>query len=68
MYVQVTGSLVVLLIWDLRTSLTAVLDDLRKPAPDEEEADVSQAQAMLLPCVQAVLKDFNSCWVTGLAS
>ena len=75
MYVQnklgsnkVVRSLVVLLIWDLRTSLTAVLDELREPAPDEDESDVSQARAMLLPCVQDLLKDFNSCWVTGLAS
>ena len=56
------------LVWDLRTSLMSVSDDLREPAPDEDEADVSQARAMLVPWVQAVLKNFNSCWVTGLAS
>ena len=69
MYVQkrldsnkLTGSLVVPLIWDIRTSLTEALDGLREPAPDEDEAVISQALAMLLLCI---LKDFNSRWNDG---
>lgn len=55
------GSLVVPLIWHLRVNLTDELD-LRTPAPDEGETSVSQARAMLLPCVKALVKDFNSRW------
>ena len=39
---KVTGSLVVSLIWGLRTSMTDALDVLWEPTPDEDEADVSQ--------------------------
>ena len=48
MYVQkrldsnkLTGSLIVPLIWDIRTSLTEGLGGLREPAPDEDEAVIS---------------------------
>lgn len=58
---KVAGSLVVTLIWYLRTSLTDVPDDLQELAPDDDKADVSQARSMLLPCVQALLKGFSSC-------
>lgn len=36
-------------IWDLRTSLTYVLDNLRELAPGEDEANVSQTRDMFLP-------------------
>lgn len=64
---KVIGSLVMPLIWDPRTSLTDVLDDLRDLALDEDEAGALKARAMLLPCVQALLIGFNSCWATVLA-
>lgn len=58
---KMTGSLVVSLISDLRTSLTDVLDNLREPAPDEDKTGVTQIRAMLLlPCTKALLKDLNS--------
>ena len=57
-----TGSRVLCLIWDLRTNLRDVLSDLRVPTHDKDEANVLQARAMLLPCVQTLLKDFDSRW------
>lgn len=57
---KVTASFVVLLIWDLRTSFTDVLDDLREATPDKDEDEVSQVRAMLLSCVQALLKDHRT--------
>lgn len=66
---KVTGSLVVPLICDLRTNLTNltdVVDDLRKPALDDDEADLLQTQAILLSCMQGLLKGFNCCWANGL--
>lgn len=64
---KVIGSLIVPLTWNLRISLTDVLDGLLGPAPDKDEADVSLAQAILIPCVQALLEDSNTCWATTLA-
>lgn len=55
-------SLVMPLIRGLRTILRDVLSDLQGPAPDEDKANVLQAQAMLLTCVQILLKDINSRW------
>ena len=52
---KVTGSLVVPLIWDLRTSLTDVLD----------EDDASKVRAMLLLFLQALLKNLHSRWGDG---
>lgn len=63
MYVQ--KRLVVPLIWDPRNSLTDVWSDLREPARDEDEANVLQARATLLPYVQTLLKDFDSRWDVG---
>lgn len=62
---KVIGSLAVLLIWEPRTSLIDVLDDLRERTSDADEADVSHVRAILLPGVQAFLKDFNSHWSDG---
>lgn len=54
-----TGSLVVPMIWDLHINLTEVLNILREPAPVEDEVDVRQTRAILLPLVQAVHKNLN---------
>ncbi|CAN0378335.1 unnamed protein product [Ascophyllum nodosum] len=66
MYVQkklesnnVTGSLVVPLICDLRTGLDSERKALQQPNPGAS-ADVLAARVLLLPCVEALAKDFNN--------
>lgn len=49
---KMTGSLLVPLIWNFRTSLM-------------DEATVSPSRPMLLPCVHILLKDFNCHWDDG---
>ncbi|CAN0217747.1 unnamed protein product [Ascophyllum nodosum] len=66
MYVQkklesnnVTGSLVVPLICDLRAGLDSERKALQQPNPGAS-ADVLAARVLLLPCVEALAKDFNN--------
>ena len=71
MYVQkklesnsVTGTLVVPLICDLRTRLELERKALQQPIPGES-ADVLAARVLLLPCVEALAKDFDSRFGNG---
>ncbi|CAN0271272.1 unnamed protein product, partial [Ascophyllum nodosum] len=71
MYVQkklesnnVTGSLVVPLICDLRTGLDSERKALQQPNPSAS-ADVLAARVLLLPCVEALAKDFNNRFSDG---
>lgn len=66
--IKVTGSMVVPLIWDFRTSLRDALSDTQTPSPDEDEAHVLQARGMLLPWVHIFLKDFDSRWGSDVAT
>ena len=66
MYVQkklesnnVTGTLVVPFICDLRTGLELERKTLQQPTPGAS-ADVLAARVLLLPCVEALAKDFES--------
>ena len=66
MYVQkklesnnVTGTLVVPLICDLRTGLDLERKALQQPTPGAS-ADVLAARVFLLPCVEALAKDFDN--------
>ena len=66
MYVQkklesnnVTGSLVVPFICDLRTGLDSERKALQQPNPGAS-ADVLAARVLLKPCVEALAKDFNN--------
>lgn len=58
---KVIGFMIVLVIWDLRTSLRDVLSDLREATPDENKANVLQSRA----CSCRLLQDFHSCWGGG---
>ena len=71
MYVQkklesnnVTGTLVVPLICDLRTGLELERKTLQQPTPGAS-ADVLAARVLLLPCVEALAKDFESRFGNG---
>ena len=66
MYVQkklesknVTGTLVVPLICNLRTGLDLERKALQQPTPDAS-ADVLAARVLLLPCVETLAKDFDN--------
>ena len=66
MYVQkklesnnVTGTLVVPLICDLRTGLDLERKALQQPTPGAS-ADVLAARVLLLPCLEALAKDFDN--------
>ena len=66
MYVQkkleadnVTGTLVVPFICDLRTGLDLERKALQQPTPGAS-ADVLAARVLLLPCVEALAKDFEN--------
>ena len=71
MYVQkkiesnnVTGTLVVPLICDLRTGLELERKTQQQPTPGAS-ADVLAARVLLLPCVEALAKDFESRFGNG---
>ena len=66
MYVQkklesnnVTGTLIVPLICDLRTGFDLERKALQQPTPGAS-ADVLAARVLLLPCVEALAKDFDN--------
>ncbi|CAN0450017.1 unnamed protein product, partial [Ascophyllum nodosum] len=71
MYVQkklesnnVTGTLVVPLICDLRTGLELERKTLQQPTPGAS-ADVLAARVLLLPCIEELAKDFESRFGNG---
>ena len=61
---HVTGTLVVPLICDLRTGLELERKALQRPTPGAS-ADVLAARVLLLPCVEALAKDFDSRFGNG---
>lgn len=65
---KMTGSLVVPLTLNLSTTLTDVLGDLREPAPDEVEADVSQARPLYRHASRPFTRISTLAEVTALAA